>query len=96
MIKVIAKNFVKEDKIGDYIALAHKLVAETNKNDQGCIRYELYQDMENPKILTMIEEWENQNALDKHMAAKHFREIVAVLGEFAERPGEVNVYQKVD
>ncbi|MBW4079955.1 antibiotic biosynthesis monooxygenase [Paenibacillus sp. S150] len=25
-----------------------------------------------PQILTVIEEWEDQNALDQHTAAKHF------------------------
>jgi quinol monooxygenase YgiN len=96
MIKIVAKNFIKEDKISEFKALAQKLVAATNQNDAGCIHYELFQDTKNSKILTIIEEWESQAALDKHMAAKHFREIVPAFSEFAEKPGEINIYQKVE
>ena len=96
MIKIVARHFIKEDKISYFIALAKKLVEETNKNDKGCIKYELFQDTKNPKILTIIEEWENKDLLDKHMAAKHFLEIVPALGEFAEQQGEINIYQKVE
>lgn len=95
MIKIVAKNFIKEDKITEFKALAQKLVELTNKNDEGCIKYELFQDTKNPKILTIIEEWETKDALDKHMAAKHFLEIVPGFGELVEQPGELNIYQKV-
>jgi quinol monooxygenase YgiN len=76
MIKVVAKNIVKADQVAEFIALGKKLVEETNRNDKGCISYELYQDMDHPEILTMIEEWESQQALEQHMAAKHFQEII--------------------
>ncbi len=95
MIKIVAKNYVKKDKIDGYIALVKKLVEATNREDAGCIHYQLYQDINNPGILTILEEWESQEALDKHMAAAHFKEIVPQLGAFTEKPGEVNLYKKV-
>lgn len=96
MIKIVAKHYLKKDKIDIFIALAKKLVAETQKGDAGCIHYDLFQDLKDPTILTIIEEWENQDSLDKHMEAKHFKEIVPQLGEFYEKPGEINLYQKVE
>ena len=95
MIKVVAKNYIKADKISDFISLAKKLVQETRQKDSGCIQYALFQDAENPQILTIIEEWENKEALEQHMAARHFKEIVPLFGDFAEKPGEVNLYQKL-
>jgi len=95
MIKIVAKNYVKVDKINDFISLVTKLVEETNQKDIGCIHYELFQDIKEPTILTIIEEWESKEALGQHMAAKHFLEIVPMLAAFTEKPSENNLYQKL-
>ena len=91
MVKVVAKHFVKEDKISEFLELGKKLVEATVKED-GCIKYELFQDLKDSKILTIIEEWENKDALDKHMNSEHFCEIVPILSSFMEKPAEVNLY----
>jgi len=95
MIKIVAKNYVKVDKINDFISLVTKLVEETNQKDIGCIHYELFQDIKDPTILTIIEEWESKEALGQHMVAKHFLEIVPMLAAFTEKPSENNLYQKL-
>lgn len=95
MIKIVAKNYIKNENIEDFIKLASKLVEATNKYDEGCIKYELFQDTVNPGILTVIEEWESKDALDKHMAASHFTEIVPQFAQYTEKPGEMNIYNKI-
>ena len=94
MIKVVAKNIVKKDKIEEFITLAEKLVEATNQKDEGCIHYELYRDLNDSQVLTFIEEWESMEVLNKHMAAAHFKEIVPKLGEFKDGPEDVHLYQK--
>lgn len=96
MIKIVAKQTVKPDEIDSFITLAKKLVEETHKSDAGCTHYDLFQDSKDSQILTFIEDWENQEVLDKHMSAKHFTEIFPQLGELCEKPGEINIYQKVE
>ncbi|MNO09032.1 hypothetical protein D3C81_2319910 [compost metagenome] len=49
--------------------------------------------MKTPQVLTILEEWEDQESLNKHMAAKHFKEATAQFGDFLEKPGEVNLYK---
>lgn len=93
MIKVVAKNKVKNEKIEEVLALYEQLVSATRKED-GCIVYELYQDEKDSSILTMIEEWEDQASLDRHMGTEHFMEIVPSVGEHVlER--SLNIYHKV-
>lgn len=96
MITIVAEQTVKRDKIDSFISIAKKLVAETHQSDVGCIRYDLFQDSQNSGILTFIEEWENQDALDKHMASRHFTDLFPQLNEFCEKPGKINLYQKVE
>ncbi|MDQ0203735.1 putative quinol monooxygenase [Pectinatus haikarae] len=95
MIKVVAKQTVKQDKINSFLASAKKLVEETHQKDSGCISYDIFQDLQHAEVLTFIEEWENQDALDKHMASKHFKELFPYLNGLLEKPGEINCYKKV-
>ena len=96
MVKVVAKHYVRADKVQAFIALAKKLVAETRSKDAGCIHYDLFQALGDPQVLTFIEEWESQALLDRHMQAGHFKEIVPQLGEFAEKEGTIDKYRIVE
>lgn len=93
MIKVVAHNYIKVDKVEEFIALAKQLVQATKENDTGCIRYELLQDIKNPRLLTMLEEWEDQESLKRHAASKHFVDASARFADYMEKPGEVHLYQ---
>ncbi|WMW24936.1 putative quinol monooxygenase [Methanolobus sediminis] len=94
-IKVVAKHYVKPEKVEDYIDLSKELVKETLK-EEGCIEYGLYQDSENPLILTMIEEWEDNKCLEKHFNSEHFKKIVPLMADLCENETEINVYNKIE
>lgn len=94
MITIIAKCTVKEDKIQAFKTLAKELVNESKK-EEGCLSYELNQDVNNGNILTFIEQWENKEAIDSHNNSAHFKFIVPKLGELQEKESEVNLYEIV-
>ncbi|WP_202795628.1 putative quinol monooxygenase [Bacillus coahuilensis] len=54
--------------------------------------YELFQDVKDPTIFTMIEEWESTFHLTNHMNSPHFKQVVPTLGELTSKEGEINVY----
>ncbi|MDD4088132.1 MAG: putative quinol monooxygenase [Tissierellia bacterium] len=93
MIKVVAKACYYEGKAEEAIKLYEELVEKTRKED-GCISYSLFRDIEDDSILTMIEEWESKDALDKHFKTEHFTRLVPIIGKFR-KSSEVNVYQLV-
>jgi len=95
MIKVVAKQFVKADKLEEFLPIAKVLVEETTKNDDGCIKYEMYQDLSDPLVITVIEEWETQESLDKHMKAKHFQDAIPKISGFCDKPPEMALYKKL-
>lgn len=94
MIKVVAKKLVNEGKVEEVIKLYEELVRETRK-EEGCIKYELYQDEKDSRILAVIEEWESKDALEKHMNSEHFVRIVPMIGELAEKKKDINIYNKL-
>ena len=94
MIKVVAKSYAKEGKVDKILELLKELVEKT-VIEEGCISYELFQDLEDPKAIVFIEEWESEEALSKHMASEHFKRIVPQLNELREKTSEINKYKKV-
>ncbi len=92
-IRVVAKNYVKPEKIQEFIGLCKKLVEESVK-EEGCMDFGLYQELKNPGILTMLEEWRDKSNLDKHLNSNHFREIFPLLLEYLEKETEINMYTK--
>ena len=94
MIKVVAKSLAKADKLDTILELSAELVEKTVK-EEGCIKYELFQDIQDPKIMIIIEEWESEEALSKHMASEHFKRIVPQLNEMREKASEINILKKL-
>ncbi|MBC8530500.1 putative quinol monooxygenase [Gehongia tenuis] len=95
MIIIVAKSVVKPGCKAAYIAAARELI-EKSQAEPGCLTYDLYEDLNDPSTLTMIEFWKDQAAIDAHNASPHFTTIVPKLAEFREGPGEVHFYQKAE
>ncbi|GHH99190.1 putative quinol monooxygenase [Neobacillus kokaensis] len=94
MIKVVAKAKLKSDvNPEDYIMLAKELVAETRK-ENGCLYYALHQDIKDPAIFTMLEEWEDEKALEQHNQSAHMVRILPELKKLRES-GELNIYREI-
>lgn len=93
MIIIVAKSIVKEGKAEQYKTLAKELV-EKSRKEEGCLAYNLYQDLNNKNVLTMIEEWKDKEAVEVHNRSIHFTTIVPKLGELRE-DSEINLYVRV-
>jgi quinol monooxygenase YgiN len=95
MIRVVAKGKLKpEVQVEEYLKQARELVSETRK-EEGCIYYALHQDIKDPSIVTMLEEWVDEEALNQHGKSEHVLRIVPELGKLRESI-EVNVYKELD
>ena len=91
----MAKSIVQEDKIQVFKDRVEDLIEKT-RQEEGNIFYELYQDVNNPQVLTFIEEWQSQEALKEHMRTAHFQETVPVLEDLLIEEMdevEINIYK---
>ena len=91
MVKVVAKSTNKEGTLEEFKSVVAHLVAETRK-EEGCISYQLFQDVKDRNVFTFIEEWQSQEALQSHMKSKHFTEAMPKLAQVREKDSEVNIY----
>ena len=93
MIKVIARSVIKENHLNEALHIYKLLVSETVK-ESGCITYELFQELNNPNNLTLIEEWEDMDALQCHTMTPHFITLVGQLSSL-EKELPVLIYKKL-
>jgi quinol monooxygenase YgiN len=94
VIKVVCKAKLKPDvKIEEYLKLAREVVTETRK-EKGCIMYTLYEDINDPSILSTLEEWEDEESLNQHNKSEHVMKIVPELRKRREST-EINLYREV-
>ncbi|MDC0610575.1 antibiotic biosynthesis monooxygenase [Vibrio sp.] len=64
------------------------LVTESRK-EEGCITYELLQDIEKEELFIMREEWKSEQALTEHQQTPHFQYFVTTAQE-------LNLLDKLD
>ena len=51
----------------------------------GCLRCDLYQDVENPDAITLVEEWESQADLDPRLRSEDYRAVLGAI-ELSQEP----------
>lgn len=93
MILIIAKNHVKTDKLQDFETLASELVLKSSA-EEGNVSYELFRELENPCLLTFVEKWRDEDAVEIHMNSSHFKAIAPKLGACCEGEMELTKYTR--
>jgi quinol monooxygenase YgiN len=94
MITIVAKFVIKKECIEQFKKLAWELVVGS-RNEAGNVSYNLYQDRSNPGILTFIEEWKDEAAIDFHNATEHFTSAIAAMEPLEEAAPEINQYDQL-
>ena len=64
-------------KAADF-ADAFKVVQASAHQEDGCEQYELFQSLDEPDRLVLLERWASQELLDKHMEAERARPSAAM------------------
>lgn len=63
----IARFTAKPGKQNQLIQAILKLMGPTHK-EKGCLRYELNQQSDNPRVITLVEKWSDRETFDQHCA----------------------------
>ncbi len=62
----------KDENISQMKDLLTAMVKPSQEED-GCLLYEIYQVIHNPKKFVVIETWEDEKALDGHKTSAHYK-----------------------
>ena len=94
MVKIVAKNYIQEGKFDEVVALYKELVEKT-RVEEGCIKYELFQDLNDARTVTMIEEWDSMEALAAHEKSEHFTRILPLLKVLMAGDTDFRIYNRI-
>ena len=94
MVKVTAKCFIQRGSIEEFKKHSSRLIDETRK-EEGCLAYELYQDVNEETVFFFIEGWEDSESLSNHINSKHFKEIFPKIEKLCFKKIELNSYALV-
>ena len=87
-ITVIAKFQAKPEMIERIIEIASEMVRQT-RLEAGCLNYDFHQDLADPTLFFMHENWADERVLAAHFETPHLKAALAVLPELLVEPVEI-------
>jgi quinol monooxygenase YgiN len=76
MIVVVGRVKSDAQRREELIRVAQAL-ARASRDEQGCAGYRFYEDTEGEHDFVFVEEWENEEALQRHFRTSHIAEFMS-------------------
>ena len=92
MIIVTARARVQPDQREVAIAAAEDMRKQT-VDEPGCIDYRFWSATDDPNTILAFEQWEEQAALETHLAAPHTMAFLAQIGSVVDGPADVTRFE---
>lgn len=93
-MKFFVKKYFKEEEVERAWELMKEL-AEKSVVEEGCKVYALHRDIDNPLAIVLLEEWDSLEDQKRHMQTEHFKRIVPLVGELAEKEDPITRFEEV-
>jgi len=93
MLVVVAKAVYKDGESEKAIKLFKDMIQAVWEED-GCIKYNIYQDINDVDVVTVIEEWDSEEELKKHIQSEHYLRTIPSIRELR-ISSEINIYKKI-
>lgn len=81
MITINVHLDVISEKKEEYLKFVEDLVI-TSKNEKGCLLYNHYSNLYEENKFIIVENWENQSALDQHNNTKHLQKFIDEISNY--------------
>jgi quinol monooxygenase YgiN len=91
MIVVIGRVRTDADKRSELVRIGHA-VAAASRAEPGCLSYRLYEDTEAENEFVFVEEWESEEALQRHFATPHIAELMRSIPAAIVAPPDVKFH----
>lgn len=85
MIFVTLKMNVRPERRSDLLEIMRGML-EPVRVERGCLSYRLYEDVEDRNTFSLVEEWNTQNDLERHIRTDNHRRLMALMDLLNEQP----------
>jgi quinol monooxygenase YgiN len=91
MIVVVGRVMTDAARREDFKRVA-QAVARASRAEEGCLSYRVYEDIEIDNEFVFVEEWESQEALERHFGTAHIAEFVQAIPAAVAAPPDVKFH----
>lgn len=88
MIILQVQMTVKADERETFLNKANLLLAAT-QSEEGNISYALFENVSRPGSFAMLEEWQDEQAIDNHNKSEHFTGFLAYARHVLTEPAKI-------
>jgi quinol monooxygenase YgiN len=92
IIQCVADVFVKLESVEKVRSVLIKLV-EDARNDEGCLKFKLFENINDNSQFTFIEVWENEEAFEDHLQSDLVRIASMDINNDLTKPADVKRYK---
>ncbi len=85
MILATLRMIVQPERRSDLLETMREML-EPARVERGCLSYRLYEDVENRNAFVLLEEWETQEDLERHIRTDNQRRLLALTDLLSEQP----------
>jgi len=64
---------------------------EAAEKEHGCLSYDVFSDLENDRLFSVIEEWETREDLNRHIRSEKFSALLGTKSLLA-KPSEIKIH----
>jgi quinol monooxygenase YgiN len=93
-VKVVVKVTARSDTIEKIRAIVLELAMQS-REEQGCLSYEVIQNLAEPEVFVLYEEWASAGHLDAHNKTPHFHAAVSQAQSLLGKPLEVGRFRTI-
>ena len=93
-LQVVAHIVALPEKVEQLKALLIGLI-EPTRAEEGCLKYELFQNRTDPTDFTFVEEWTTEAIHDAHMASEHIQAAITQLDSLLASEPDIRRYNKL-
>ncbi|MDV3000922.1 MAG: hypothetical protein N5P05_002528 [Chroococcopsis gigantea SAG 12.99] len=68
---------------------------EPTRQEKGCIKYDLFQNQDDPTDFTFVEEWQDRESLNQHLQTHHIQHALSLIPALMVAPPDIRVYNQI-
>jgi quinol monooxygenase YgiN len=91
MIVVVGRVVTDTARREDLVRIA-QAVARASREEKGCLSYRIYEDTEIENEFVFVEEWESQQALQRHFGTPHIAQFMRAVPAAVTAPPDVKFH----
>lgn len=93
-LHIVATLVAQSEKI-DIVRKALTDLIEPTRKEPGCLRYELYQNQQDPQKFVFVEEYVDEAAFDAHLATPYVQETLAEADSLLESAPDIRRFKAI-